>query len=145
MAALAQSQVVELLGGRAVLGRLSKSEDLVQAVRQGLPYAALEALTRILGLDIGEIGSVVGIPERTLARRKHQRALSPTESDRLYRIAFITQLASTTLGSVQAARAWMARENRSLGGVTPMSLLDTDIGSRQVEGALLRLSHGIYA
>jgi putative toxin-antitoxin system antitoxin component (TIGR02293 family) len=49
------------------------------------------------------------------------------------------------LGGVQAARRWLARHNRSLGGVSPISLLDTDIGCRQVEEALARINHGIYA
>lgn len=145
MARHAKSSVADLLGGRKILGTLSDSEDFVPAVRRGLPYAALEALTRLLGRDLGDVGAVVGIPERTLARRKHQRLLSPVESDRLYRLAFVTHVASATLGGVQAARTWMSRANRALGGVAPLSLLDTDIGCRQVEDALARINHGLYS
>jgi putative toxin-antitoxin system antitoxin component (TIGR02293 family) len=145
MAEPAELRVTDLLGGRKVLGRVSEAEDLMRAVRGGLPYAALEALTLTLGLEPGAVGAVVGIPSRTLARRKHERSLSPVESDRLYRLAYITHVASGALGGVAAARRWLARRNRSLGGVPPMSLLDTDIGCRQVEEALLRLNHGLYA
>lgn len=134
-----------LLGGRKVLGAVSDSGDFVAAVRHGLPYASLEALARTLWLDLGDVGAVVGIPGRTLARRKHQRLLSPVESDRLYRLAYVINVASATLGGVQAARIWMTRNNRALGGVTPLSLLDTDIGCRQVEDSLLRVSHGVYS
>jgi putative toxin-antitoxin system antitoxin component (TIGR02293 family) len=145
MAKAAKSGVAELLGGRKVLGSLSDSEDFVRAVRHGLPYASLEALTRALGRDLGDLGAVVGIPERTLARRRHQRLLSPVESDRLYRLAYVTHVASATLGGVQAARVWLSRDNRALGGANPLSLLDTDIGCRQVEDALARVSNGIYS
>jgi putative toxin-antitoxin system antitoxin component (TIGR02293 family) len=145
MAHSAKSRVADLLGGKKVLGAVSETEDFVEAVRHGLPYASLEALTRMLGRDVGDVGAVVGIPERTLARRKHQRLLSPVESDRLYRLAYVTHVALATLGGVQAARIWMSRDNRALGGVTPLSLLDTDIGCRQVEGALHRVSYGIYS
>jgi putative toxin-antitoxin system antitoxin component (TIGR02293 family) len=99
----------------------------------------------MLGRDLGDVGAVVGIPGRTLARRKHQRLLSPVESDRLYRLAYVTHVASATLGGVEAARVWMSHTNRALGGVSPLSLLDTDIGCRQVEDTLARLSHGIYS
>lgn len=145
MAQVAKSGVADLLGGRRVLGPISESQDFVAAVRHGLPYASLEALTRMLGRDLGDVGAVVGIPRRTLARRKHQRLLSPVESDRLYRLAYVAHVASATLGGLDAARTWMSRGNRALGGVSPLSLLDTDIGCRQVEDILLRLSHGVYS
>jgi putative toxin-antitoxin system antitoxin component (TIGR02293 family) len=145
MADPAEPDVSDLLGGRKVLGPLSEAEDLVRAVRAGLPYASLEALTRALGLDLNAVGAVVGIASRTLARRKHERLLSPVESDRLYRLAYVTHVASAVLGGVEAARRWLSRGNRSLGGVAPMSRLDTDIGCRQVEDALVRLNHGMYA
>src|SRR6185436_11705671 len=120
------------LGGRRIIKKKTEPDNVVAAVRQGLPYASLQALARELGLDLGDVGAVVGIPARTLARRKLERALSPIESDRLYRLAYVGHAAAATLGGVEAARLWLARPNRSLGGVTPMSLLDTDVGCRQV-------------
>jgi putative toxin-antitoxin system antitoxin component (TIGR02293 family) len=145
MAQASKTGVAELLGGRTVLGAIVERQDFVEAVRHGLPYASLEALTRMLGQDLGHVGAVVGIAGRTLARRKHQRLLSPVESDRLYRLAYVTHLAAATLGGAAAARIWMSRGNRALDGVSPLSLLDTEIGCRQVEEALLRISHGVYS
>jgi len=53
---LADVQVTDLLGGRKVLGRVSETGDLLRAVRGGLPYASLEALTRRLGLELSAVG-----------------------------------------------------------------------------------------
>jgi putative toxin-antitoxin system antitoxin component (TIGR02293 family) len=145
MALVAESQVATLLGGRKVLGGIADATDFVLAVRRGLPYASLEALTGALQADLGEVGEVVGIAARTLARRKHEKLLSPIESDRLYRIAYVLHLAASTLGGLDKARLWLQRDNRGLGGSTPLSLLDTEIGERQVEEILLQLNHGIYA
>lgn len=145
MAETAKLQVAALLGGRKVLGRVSELDDVRRAVRGGLPYASFEALTRSLALEPAAVGAVVGIPERTLARRKHERHLSPVESDRLYRLAYVAQVASAVLGGIEAARKWLGRANRSLGGAVPLSLLDTDIGCREVEDALVRLNYGLYA
>jgi putative toxin-antitoxin system antitoxin component (TIGR02293 family) len=145
MAFSVAATVADLLGGRKVLGAISEGGDFVEAVRNGLPYASLEALTRTLGRDVGDVGAVVGIPRRTLARRKHQRILSPVESDRLYRLAYVTHVASATLGGLARSRVWMSRPNRALGGVTPLSLLDTDIGCRQVEDVLGHLNYGIFS
>lgn len=141
----AEAQVAALLGGRKVLGGVSEAAEFVQAVRHGLPYASLEALSEALQADLSEVGGVVGIAPRTLARRKHEKLLSPIESDRLYRVAYVLHLAASTLGGIDKARTWLQRPNRALGGAAPLSLLDTEIGERKVEEVLLHLTHGIYA
>lgn len=145
MAEVAEARIASLLGGRKLLGGITEPADLLEVVRQGLPYASLEALTEALQADLDDVGGVVGISPRTLARRKHEKLLSPIESDRLYRVAYILHLAASTLGGVAKARAWLQRRNRALGGVVPLSLLDTEIGERRVEEVLLQLSHGLYA
>jgi len=61
------------------------------------------------------------------------------------RLAHISQLAAQTLGSVETARVWLGRANRALGGNTPLSLLDTEIGARQVEEVLARIDSGMYS
>jgi len=138
-------RVAGLLGGRKILGNVSEPAQMVDAVRRGLPYAAFEALSVALDAAQHEMTSVIGVAPRTLARRKHQRHLSPLESDRLYRVAHVTDLAAQVLGDLTKARLWLHRPNRALGAKSPLSLLDTEIGGRQVSDALLRISHGIYA
>ena len=145
MAKTAEDQVASLLGGSKVLGGISSAADFVNAVRNGLPYASLEALSTALQTDLSSVGSVVGIAPRTLARRKLEKLLSPVESDRLYRIAYILHLAASTLGGVDKARVWLQRSNRALGGAVPLSFIDTEIGERKVEQVLHQLTYGIYA
>jgi putative toxin-antitoxin system antitoxin component (TIGR02293 family) len=139
------ANAADLFGGAGVLGRFKEPADLQHAIREGLPYAALESLGALLGLAHRDLLAVLGTAPRTLARRKRQRRLSPLESDRLYRLAHITQLAAQTLGNIDRARSWLGRVNRALGGQTPLSVLDTEIGARQVEEVLTRINHGMYA
>ena len=86
-----------------------------------------------MNIPLQEVTKVLGLAARTLARRKHQRLLTPMESDRLYRLARITCIAIEVLGSPEKATHWLERPNRALGGEVPLSILDTDIGVRQVE------------
>lgn len=44
-----------------------------------------------------------------------------------------------------AARRWINRENRSLGGESPLSLLDTEAGYELVLDTLARIEYGVYA
>jgi len=103
------------------------------------------ALTSSYHIDLKSLAAVLGIPERTLARRKQQRRLRPDESDRLFRVARIVALADETLGGRERAARWLQRPNRALGNAIPLHHLDTELGARQVEDALGRISHGVYS
>ena len=139
-------KVVALLGGKKVFrGKISDARDMQRALRQGLPFGAFDALLKALEVRSKELAELLGVASRTLARRKSARSLSPIESDRLYRIAHVTFLASEVLGSLEKARQWLHRHNRALGGEPPITQLDTEIGERQVEEVLLRISYGIYS
>ncbi len=139
-------RVAVLLGGRKVLrSRIRATREMQLALRRGLPFAAFEALGDALRMSSDELAELIGLAARTLARRKALGRLSPTESDRLYRVAHTTLVAAEALGSLEKAREWLARPNRALGGDRPVSYLDTGIGERQVEELLLRLGHGIYS
>ena len=138
--------VLDLLGGRSVFRRsITDAGDMQAALRRGLPYAAFEAFRQVLELRSKELADLLGVASRTLARRKTSRQLSPIESDRLYRVAYMTRLAAEVLGSLEKARAWLHRKNRALGGVSPIRFLDTEIGERQVEEILQRINYGTYS
>jgi len=134
-------------GGPASILQLQASNlaELRDAVRRGLPYSALEALTKQLELSPQQFTAVFGIPARTVARRKEARQLTPQESDRVYRVARTVSQAVEVLGSIDKARTWLKTPNRALGCEMPLDLLDTEIGARQVEEILLRINYGIFS
>ncbi len=139
-------RAVTLLGGSRVFRRrVNDAGDMQRELRLGFPYAAFESFAEALDIRSTELASVMGVAARTLARRKTSRQLSPTESDRLYRIVLVTLAASEALGSLEHAKSWLHRQNRALGGGSPISVLDTEIGERQVEDLLTRINHGIYS
>jgi putative toxin-antitoxin system antitoxin component (TIGR02293 family) len=138
--------IASLLGGRKVIGRsITRPGDMRDAVRAGLPYASMESLMKALKLSSRDLTSAMGVAPRTLARRKQGQWLSPAESDRLFRVAWITQLSASVLGSMEKAAEWLRRPNRSLGGRAPVALLDTEIGAREVEEVLNRINFGVYS
>src|SRR5690242_8782397 len=110
----------------------TEHKPLRDQLRRGLPYATLERIEDHFHLDPSQVASVLSLPERTRARRKHQRVLSAVESDRLYRLARIASIASDVLGDREKAGRWLQKPNRALGGETPIDLLDTELGARQV-------------
>ncbi|MCP5114420.1 MAG: DUF2384 domain-containing protein [bacterium] len=139
-------RIQEILGGRRTLGRrLSSEGDLIGAVRAGLPYAAFQSLADLLMLSADTVSSSIGLGKTTLARRKAQGRLSADESDRVLRFARVGASAVDVFGDPAAASAWLRKRNRALGGATPLSLMDTDLGARQVERVLGRIEHGVFS
>ena len=135
--------LVEALGGRKVLKRrIANLDELRETVKTGLPYASLEALMGRFGLPREKTAAALHLPQRTIARRKKQQKLQADESDRLLRLARISAQAAATLGSEEKAAQWLRRPNRALGNQAPLDLVDSDIGTRQVEEVLGRIEHG---
>lgn len=139
----ALKDITDLLGGAQTLGPVRTRQDLMDIVRKGFPYAALEQLMRAIGLSREEIETVLALPTRTLTRRKQAQHLQTVESDRLLRLARVAAHAIAALGSVDKAALWLHRPNRGLGKNTPLFLLDTDLGTQQVDDILTRIEHGI--
>lgn len=136
------SDIILALGGPALV-RARTSGQLRDALRAGLPYASLSAVASGFAIEVPAVASILGIPARTLARRKKERRLSPEESDRLFRLGRLAALAEDVLGTRAKAAAWLHTANRALGGAVPLSRLDTDLGAEEVEATLLRLAHGV--
>jgi putative toxin-antitoxin system antitoxin component (TIGR02293 family) len=139
--------VAEILGGEKVLGRaVTRSADLAQLVRDGIPAQALVVLAERAGLRQADVSSRFGISQRTLTRRIAQHSkLTAAESDRTVRLARVYAAAQETLGDSEKAAEWLKTPNRALGGVRPLDQLDTDPGVREVEDVLGRIAYGVYS
>lgn len=140
------TRIVKILGGEKTLGTKVKSaSDLIPVLRAGLKYQSLEALISRMGVSREMALKVLGLSPRAMARRKGERRLSATESDRLYRLARIAAQAEEVLGSPEKAGIWLLRPNRALGQAVPFEMLDTDEGTRQVEAVLGRIEYGVFS
>jgi putative toxin-antitoxin system antitoxin component (TIGR02293 family) len=138
--------IAETLGGWGVLrARLADYAAVIQRTRAGLPYGALEAMARRYAIPLSRLARVVGLPARTLARRKKERQLSAGESDRLLRLARVAASAEDVLGAPDKAGQWLQKANRALRATAPLDLLDTDLGAEEVMTILGRIEHGVYS
>lgn len=136
----------DLLGGARVMASAPRSAlDWVDMIRRGLPSATVDALTKVTHLSQAELAAAVGIPERTLARRKREGRLTSEESSRLVRLARVVARGEEVFEDLDVAVDWLKTPNASLGGAAPLSLLNTDIGAGSVMDTLGRIEHGVFA
>jgi putative toxin-antitoxin system antitoxin component (TIGR02293 family) len=137
-------RIVQTLGGPRLLKAATLGE-LRARRKAGLPYASVDAVSAAYRIDAKDLMAILDLPLRTLARRKKERRLHAPESDRLLRLGRVATLAEEVLGSREKATRWLHEENAALGGETPLRSLDSDLGARQVEDVLVRISHGVYS
>ena len=119
--------------------------EWIPLLRQGLPSASIDAAIRLTRITQTDLAPALNIPERTLVRRKREGTLSPEESAKLVRFARVVERAETVFEDADAALSWLQSTNAALGGVTPLSLLDTEIGADSVLDTLGRIEHGVFA
>ena len=127
-------------------GEAYASWDLPTAARrvsEGLSPDALNVVQDRLDLSNAELAHVVHISPRTLTRRKKEERLSPDESERVYRVARLIEIAARVLGSEDEAREWMKEPNYALGEQVPLEVARTEPGAELVERLLGQIEHGI--
>ncbi len=138
--------VEALLGGKRVLQAKPRTPlDWVSVIRHGISSAAVDSLAKTLHVTQSELAAALGIPERTLARRKKEGMLNSEESTKLVRLARVVERAEKVFENLDAALDWLKSPNAALSGATPLSLLDTDIGAESVLDTLGRIEHGVFA
>src|SRR5882762_2735736 len=119
-------------GSSLGLGASSASEWIEQ-IDRGLSFQALQALESNSGITLHLLASVIGIPERTLARRRSAGKLAPEESERLLRISNIFEKCVELFeGDVTTAVHWLTSPRQALSRQTPLAFSRTELGAREV-------------
>lgn len=140
------ARAAHLLGGtRTFRKRRMSTQDWIYAIRKGFPVSALDSLRRNVNATNAELAQMLGISVRALAWRRRKGILTPFESERLYRVARVVGRVEEVFGNLTNGLAWLKSPNISLGGFTPISLLDTYVGGDWVVDTLGRIEHGIVA
>ncbi|MEX2535647.1 MAG: antitoxin Xre/MbcA/ParS toxin-binding domain-containing protein [Trueperaceae bacterium] len=128
-----------------VLGTDFSGEAAFKSIEQGLNMDALDNLLAFAP-DLGHsIAHLLGISDRTLARRRRQGHLTPVESDRLYRLVDLYAEATRVLDGIEAVNEWMQSPAVALGDRTPLEFAANEAGAKRVKALLTRIEHGVYS
>jgi putative toxin-antitoxin system antitoxin component (TIGR02293 family) len=123
-----------------------ETDALIRKLQTGLSFRALQSISSESSIPISEIGHIMQVPERTLARRRVAGRLSPEESEKLLRLSHIFEQAVGLFeGDVKAAVAWLRSPKKALAYKAPLMYARTEIGARQVEDLIGRLEQGVFA
>src|SRR5882672_10107289 len=124
----------------------SNASELIQQVERGFSFKTLHILESRSGLPGPALAGLVGIPGRTLARRKSKGRFTPEESERLLRLGTVFEQAVELFeGDNAAALRWLTAPRKTLEGKTPLAYARTELGAREVEDLIGRLEHGVVS
>lgn len=114
-------------------------------IESGVPLATISEFVASSGIPLKDIYNVV-IPARTLKhRRDRKEPLSRDESDKLARLVRVYDHAVKVFGEAERALLWLNRPKHRFNERTPVQMLQTDLGGRQVEEMLGQIEYGIFA
>jgi len=134
------------LPGRILGLKAENSGELIRQVGRGFSFHALRALESRSGIPLPQIASIVGIPPRTLARRKSSGRLTSDESEKLLRLSSVFEQAVDLFEGDEAnARQWLTTPKKALADQTPLAYSRTELGAREVENLIGRLEHGVFS
>ncbi|OJY56455.1 MAG: hypothetical protein BGP19_05900 [Thiobacillus sp. 0-1251] len=138
--------MLALLGGPEVFRIPSPNEmTVISMLRTGFPASAVDFLGTNIQASTAELAQMLGMSTRILARRRREGVLSSQESERLFRSARAIAQSEEAFGDLKNALDWLRTPLIVLGGATPISLLDTEIGGELVLRILINIVYGLSA
>ena len=116
-------------------------------VTNGLPVVlARELMAEYELVEREDVLRAIGVSERTLQRGKDKdRLLDSNASERLLRLAVVTEHAIDVFGSKDAAERWLVTPALGLDQRKPIDLLQSSEGAELVKLLLTRIDYGVYA
>jgi len=128
---------------RAFVVRDIPTAKKIDVIRGGVVAAVVDDMVEYLGVPKTVVFAILHTPESTAHKLiKDNRPLDSAASERVMRVADITRMAEQTFGGRAPATQWLKTANRALAGATPLSLLDTELGAREVRRILASINYG---
>ena len=120
--------------------------DQTVQLRKGISAQYVAEMSDALDMTRASLLENLQLPRSTIeARIKNRTPLTSAEGGAVLRTAKALAKAEEVLEDRDMATKWFKREIRSLGGVTPISLMDTDSGFELVMKTLGKIEYGIVA
>lgn len=118
--------------------------DRLAIIRKGIPYAAIETISKRLNSPIKNILNIIGMPQTTYNKRKSEMQVLDRRNSEI--LVILTELIDYGIEVFNQEEVkffnWLKKPNVSLASQAPESLLDTVTGIEEVKNCLHRIEYG---
>jgi putative toxin-antitoxin system antitoxin component (TIGR02293 family) len=140
------SRSVRAQAGKSLGLKRMEIPSLLKIITSGLRWSSVDSFLHESGFSQQQLAQYLGVPLRTLARRKEAGGLDENESERLLRLSEIYDAALHLFSGDKAdAREWLLSPVRGLNNARPIDYARTDFGAREVRNLIGRLEHGVFS
>lgn len=120
--------------------------QVIARIRHGIPVSCLKRVSSTLGMDKTQFLATVGMSGIRVERRiRGKRVLTVGAGNILVRVAQVYRSTIEVYGNHELAGQWLQQELIPLGGVSPLSLCDTEFGADLVRKTLRAIEYGMPA
>lgn len=128
----------------ALFSYVANRQDVISQIKQGLPVSSFDTLRNEFEVPVPQLAKTLNINPRTLNRRRKSGRLNTDESERVYRLGRLFQIALNLFKDEGSVRQWFSVPKEIFGGETPLNYADTEPGAQEVEKQLRRIAHGVF-
>ncbi|MFB9245117.1 DUF2384 domain-containing protein [Massilia antarctica] len=127
-----------------LVGTLSSDlSKAIHAIRNGFPASMLKDASAYFDVPANRIGAIVRLPETAVATLVKRGAnLDASVSERIWRLADLTNMAEDVFEDEAAAKLWLTTPNRTFLNLAPLDYLDTEPGAMSVRQVLNAIATG---
>ena len=133
----------------SIIPGVAQEHDLVYFIntaRKGLSYEDFIKIAKQTPFTLDNWSSFLHLSERTIQRyKKESKPFDPIHTEKILEIALLYDRGTNTFSDAANFNLWLETPNIGLGGVKPMSLLDSTFGIAMLRNTLMRIENGIPA
>jgi putative toxin-antitoxin system antitoxin component (TIGR02293 family) len=125
----------------------SSNSEKISLIRSGLPYAAIESISKRTKIPVTPYLSALEIVQPTYNKKKKNNAiLSKQDSEFIFELIELYDFGLMVFNhETEKFQRWLRKPNIALGQNSPDSLFDSLTGIREVKKALQRIEYGSLA
>lgn len=121
--------------------------ERVGIIRAGIPYASIDVISKRINVPVKVVLHIFGLPQTTYNKKRREKSLLNGRDSEI--ILLLTELVDFGIevfnNEEEKFQRWMKKQNISLGGNSPESLLDSITGIQEVKNSLNRIEYGNLA
>jgi putative toxin-antitoxin system antitoxin component (TIGR02293 family) len=121
--------------------------ERIHISREGIPYASIDVISKRINVPVKEVLHFIGMPQTTYNKKRREKSLlSGRDSEMILLLTELVDFGMEVFNDEEEKfQRWMKKQNVSLGGNTPESLLDSVTGIQEVRNCLNRIEYGNLA